>query len=199
MRRRGILIGLSVVSVLITAGCSAPTSPIDSHSSTARPSSTSSVKQRTTPIILTCNDSQGTSQYGTPTLGVASEMWGDNGPGENINLDSLKNYSSNGHTLVKSPLTVLSEAKPGTKLEVVSPSSAALFYTSWSSWGKKDTATMLSSASKAVVVSGCEQASQFPGGIIVTGPTCVKLRILSGSDASQKATVSVPIGKRCGV
>lgn len=61
----------------------------------------------------------------------------------------------------------------------------------------QDMATMLSAASSAVVVGGCDGARQFPGGIIVAGPACVTLRILPGGDANQQATVSVPIGTRC--
>lgn len=196
MRRRGLAAGLAVGIVLMTAACSVPTAASGGRSGGARPPASSPAPHATAPITLACDQSQPVDTPGPATLGVSSEIW--DGSAQSFDLKTLKDFSSHGRTFIKSPLTVLPEAVQSTTVEVASPRSAALYYTSWPVWStQQDMATMLSAASSAVVVGGCDGARQFPGGIIVAGPACVTLRILPGGDANQQATVSVPIGTRC--
>jgi len=89
-------------------------------------------------------------------------------------------------------------AAAGTRIEVQSPATAALFYTTWAKWGGAMTAkTVVTGARPEVTVGGCGSSTvMFPGGIVVKGPSCVTLRVTSGEGSWYK-TVHVPVGRSC--
>jgi hypothetical protein len=197
MRQRRLGVGLLVGVVLMTAACSTPTAPSGDSSGAAGSPASSSAPHASAPISLACNQSQPIDKPSVTTLGVGSEIW--QGAAQNLDLKTLNDFSSHGSTFVKSPLTVLPETAQSTTIEVAGPPSAALYYTSWPVWSaRQKIGTMISDASSAVIVGGCDGARQFPGGLVVSGPACVTLRILPGGDVNEQATIHVPIGTRCG-
>lgn len=115
---------------------------------------------------------------------------------EKLDFTTVPSYD--GLTLVKSPLYVSGAAKPGTRVEVTSPKSAGLYYTTWGVWGRGPTPeVMVTAARRAVTVGGCSsEALGFPGGIVVNGPSCVSLRVTSG-DGDQHQDLQLAIGRVC--
>lgn len=113
-------------------------------------------------------------------------------------LDLTTSPSYGGSALVKSPLYVSGAAEPGTRVEVTSPKSAGLYYTTWGVWGRGPTPeVMVTGARRVVTVGGCgSEALGFPGGILVNGPSCVMLRVTSG-DGDKHQDLQLPIGRSC--
>lgn len=128
-------------------------------------------------------------------LGVGTDIWSVDA----ANFDLSRGPSYDGSTLVKSPLYVSAEAGPGTRIEVIAPATARLFYTSWDVWGHAITdQLMVTGARRAVTAGGCgHEDVGFPGGFVVQGPSCVTVRITSG-DGDTHRDVQVPIARSCG-
>lgn len=148
-------------------------------------------------IDLPCSGAQRVREPANATLGLSSETWGEGGVGEGFDVASLAEFSSNGYTLIKSPLVVSADAEEGTMVRVAEPETAALYYTTWSRWGTESAASMISAATQTVVVAACDEARQFPGGVIVDRPACVTLEIIAGAGTTGRAIVHVPIGASC--
>jgi len=200
MRFRFMMPVLLLGVLTLGSGCAGVTLP-DNGGVTRPPSATHSESTGLgkDQLTLSCGGSQPVSDYGTPVLGLSSDAWGNGGMARDIDLGALSNYSAMGYTFVKSPLVVLPVAAQNTRIEVASPKSVKLYYTSWSLWGSLDTREMLSSASTAIVAPRCDEAVQFPGGVFVKEPGCVTLELVPVAQPQQRRSVQLPVGARCGV
>lgn len=127
-----------------------------------------------------------------PVLGVDTDLAGARGTGTR----PAGGPTFGGRMLIKSPLTVDRDAEDGTTLQVESPADARLYYTSWSAWSRQPAAkTMITAARRRVTASRCDRVQGFPGGIVVSGPTCVTIGVLAPD--GRHGRLRIPLGASC--
>lgn len=203
---------IAIASLALAALCSctdAPVvqsgpSPTQNRASTPSDAATSGAPSgsgSSDVINLACGAGQ-TGLTGVPDktfLGVTSDQWFARGGTMDLGRGGRPSYQ--GRTLIKSVLYVTDAARAGTRIEVVSPDSAALFYTSFTVWSAPDTGgkqrLMITGARPEVTLGGCGSSTiGFAGGIVVKGPSCVDM-IISSADGRQREEFKVPIGRSC--
>lgn len=195
--------GLLVTVTACTTHVPKPAAPTPQNAST-KPSSMRTGDASPTAwskslAILTCQDGE-RSSAAEPTqggLGVSSDVWGGDAT---WSLDAFRQFSSGGKTFVKSPLYVSSSAQPGTVVRVISPRSAGLFYTSFGVWTQPQgvtTSGLISAARRQVQIRSCSDDStqMYPGGYVVTGPSCVVIEITR--PGGRRHVVKASLGKPC--
>ncbi len=193
-------------ALMACAGCTAPTTSAPNEPGTPiqKASASAPTVSPATPAVsagrvisLDCRDGlSGLNSEGARTfLGVDTDVWN----ADFANFDMSNGPMYRGSTLVKSVLNVSAAAGPGTRIEITSPATAGLYYTSWGVWGHSTTDKgVVTSARRAVTVGGCgSEVVGFPGGFVVHGPSCVSMRITS-ADGGTHRDLRIPIGRSCG-
>lgn len=101
------------------------------------------------------------------------------------------------YVALKSVLYVTPRAARRTKVTLIFPSSARLYYTDWGTWQQRPSdRQILQMATTTVTVRQCgNKTAGYPGMLLVRGPTCVTVRV-SGSKGSNSVTRTVAVGRK---
>jgi hypothetical protein len=201
--------------VLVCAGCvsgaadrGAGPDEGQSHETSSGPED-KGLPDAASPIDLECSSAKiAQTPGGTKLHGVATQFFGW-GPGtwQGEDLESLPTIRLRGHKFyqVKSPISISEDASARTRIALLAPANARLYYTDWATWarlGSEDEAEQLNQiathAASVLSVPRCGKAAWgAPGMLLLEGPACVTFRV-AGQNPDWEATRTVAFYKeRC--
>jgi hypothetical protein len=203
---------LSMVLVAAACGDFTDVNPDRSVAPSQQPSvSAQSEGDPSLPAIdLTCSSgSTGLAAGGTTLHGVATAFFGGQ-PGQwqeedlrslpTITLEGQKYYSP------KSPIYVFKNASAKTRITLVAPPNARLYFTDWANWARLSRESdesgqsreIAANSSTVVSVPRCgEDPWGAPGMLMLEGPGCVTFRV-TGQKPDWEVTRTVPFyTERC--
>lgn len=200
-----------VAGVLVSAGCSgpgddhpAPSRTVSSPGSSATTSRSSSpmhpsgtAKPSNQPIRLHCDE--GASRLKGPpshwVAGLSSDAWPGQKFSDKKRVASGPEY--HGRHIIKSVLYTKPAVTAHTRISVLRPKSARLFYTSWDNWTSSEPLSArrkITGSSRSVVVRGCgHHKSSWPGGLVVKHPGCLTVAITPGGAARNRPSLSLSV------
>ena len=165
--------------------------------STATPTMTTGATPAGNLKILTCKDSAGGGEGSRTVNGVSSGGFSGT-HAEPKDVFSLIGSDGHKYLLWKTFLNVAPSAAPYRTISVTRPSTARLYYADPGIWGTASEAERVTDATRRVRLPTCgSRFSGFTGGIVVSEPTCVTLKIASPSGANPKE-ITIPVAtKHC--
>ena len=164
----------------------------DQSAASQQPSATAQGNSVPSPatIDLTCSSgSTGLAPGGAELHGVATELFGWRpGMWQEEDLTDLPTVTLEGarYYQAKSAIYVTNEASAKTRITLLSPPSARLYFTDWATWARlgseNDEAgqsrTITAESSTVVSVPRCGKDTWgAPGMLLLEGPTCVTFRV----------------------
>jgi len=202
MTQRSSLSMLAAVaaSVGVLTGCSLG-GPSPATSSSSRANETSPAPAPAAPgrpVALRCDE--GATNLTAPRQAVVMGLISDFLAGF-TNADVLAaptvSAATSRYVALKSVLYVTPRAARWTKVTLISPSSARLYYTDWGTWQEHPSdRQIIQMATATVTVRQCGNTTAgYPGMLLVRGATCVTLR-MSGNKGSNSVTRTVAVGRK---
>jgi hypothetical protein len=114
--------------------------------------------------------------------------------GDTNAYDSLPAWRVAGHRYLvwKTFLAVAASARPYRVVTVSSPSTALLFYAAPARWGAVSGRGRIGGAARQIQLPTCgDRFTGYTGGILVTRPVCVRLKV--SAPGRRAVTVTVPV------
>lgn len=176
---------LAAALVVMTASCSVdqkpPPRPSESSPAASVATHRAASGMTTTPIMLACSDgTTGLTSEGVDIFGVQTGLfgWGE----AHWSVDPTRSQVStvmigdSRYYMAKSPISVSRDADETTRITLLGPDTALLFYTSWAEWQQfgdpeRERNAIEARASRTVVVPRCgDEPWGAPGAVLLESP-----------------------------
>jgi hypothetical protein len=207
MRRWSVLVFLLLLSFVV--GCSAagnqPGSDSSAADNTGRMGTVSPgpTQDRLAPLLaerhairLACDDAlaSASTNDAEQVNGAGSAAWSKLG-GINLAAQPKLRIASRELEFVKALLSVAPNAQGRVTLRINTPRTAGLFYVPATTWAHGPTPRLISARStRSVIAESCKVPVSYPGGLVVSGPSCVVISLKAAGRPAK--TVTVPVAQQ---